>query len=388
MKKYWFIATVLVCFSLFGVSILSPETSEVMSDIIVKGEIQVDFKEFNVKSRICKIVKGSVISLNDNKLHDIGSGNDSPAVHYVYFNDMKELTNSSLSAWVQSSSDNIYIITNKVWYKQKKMMSRFKLPIYSSQYVLKRGILWEIVSFCAAIGAEKERKQREKELILIEKEYGAFISTNAIANQIIHVNSMTAKAFKAEFRKLILFCRSKCLCRLSNYYNYCYSDKRKTHYSVEIKIDDETFYGYVKKGSFFGKKIFDTLKDGKIHYMTLGISYPLGSDENGGGWAEHVAIVFASESNYDKAFTKEDEIGRTQFAARVQRDRIMDILLDFRKVKELSSSQNYDILLKGYTNGHISKYDFEDIIERIQKKMDMFESGINEYINFFKFNEF
>lgn len=381
MKSYWFIATLLACFALFGGSIWSPKLSEVMSDMIVKGEIQVDFNEFNVKSRICKIVKGSVISLNDNKLHDIGSGNDSPAVHYVYFNDMNELTNSSLSAWVQRLSANIYIITNKVWYKQKKMMSGVKLPIHSSQYVIKRGILWEIGSFCVAIESTKARKQKEKELMLIEKEYGAFISTNAIANQIVHVSSMTAKAFKAEFRKLILFCRSKCLCRLSNYYNYCYSDKRKTHYSVEIKIDDETFYGYVEKDSFFGKKVFDTLKDGKTHYMTLGISYPLGSDENGGGWAEHVAIVFALEFNYDGAFTKEDKAGATRFATRVQRDRIIDILLDFTK---LCNQKNYDILSEGQRQGLISRYD----IEKIKEKMNVFESGINEYINFFKFNDF
>lgn len=346
------------------------------------GEMTLDLGKIDVKTRICKIVKGSVLSLDDGKLHDIGSGNDTPASHYVYFNDMKELTNSSLSAWVEAASPNIYIITNKVWYKQMKPLYKTsKFTNHSSQYVIKRGVLWEVGAFVSAYECEQKKQSKEQELLAIEKEYGPFISTNAIANQIVQVNAMTAKAFKAKFRKLILYCRTKCLCKLSNYYNYCYSNARRTHYSVEIQIDDETFYGYVKKDDPFGEEIFNTLKDGKSHYMTLGISYPLGSDENGVGWAEHVQIVFATRFNYDKAFTKDDKSNGIRLAAKIQQNRIVDILLDFSKI---SNQQNRDTLLKGYVQGVISKYEYE----RLMNKMNIFENGINEYINFFKFNEF
>lgn len=64
------------------------------------------------------------------------------------------------------------------------------------------------------------------------------------------------------------------IAEISDYYNCQYIDSRSTHYS--IKLSDPTngngdFTGYVEKESQLGHAIFDIVKDGKAHRITVRI---------------------------------------------------------------------------------------------------------------------
>lgn len=61
--------------------------------------------------------------------------------------------------------------------------------------------------------------------------------------------------------------------KLDDYYNYHYGRAKGTHYSVSLsdRLGEFSFHGYVTKDSALGKKLFEILKDGQEHRVTLTI---------------------------------------------------------------------------------------------------------------------
>lgn len=62
---------------------------------------------------------------------------------------------------------------------------------------------------------------------------------------------------------------------LNDYYNYDFSGAENTHYSISLNdsISNEYIHGYVEKNSDLGEKLFNLLKDGKEHRVTLEIYF-------------------------------------------------------------------------------------------------------------------
>jgi len=60
-------------------------------------------------------------------------------------------------------------------------------------------------------------------------------------------------------------------CRLDNYYNFAYINAAATHHSLLLEWDSPFAMGHawVTKDSEAGKEIFEVLKDGRKHRMTL-----------------------------------------------------------------------------------------------------------------------
>ena len=61
--------------------------------------------------------------------------------------------------------------------------------------------------------------------------------------------------------------------KLTDFYNYHYSEARETHYSLSLqnKYGDrwDFFYGYVSKDSDLGRKLFEVVKDGQGHRLIV-----------------------------------------------------------------------------------------------------------------------
>ena len=314
-----------------------------LADEIVMGE-NTDFclNGFPASNRVCIIVKGGAFEVASNRYVKIGTPIKDRALYYLYFNDIKEITNTIGRCWSDIDKEGLFQISNKVWYSHLKCHKYWrtdserhaKYCSLSENYVVKKGYLWEIGAFSSVV----ERMNDAEELAATKK-------------MILRYSKLSGAGWKAKFEKLKLYARSKCLCKLSNYYNYAFRDKRTTHYSVEIRIDGETFYGYVEKDSYFGECVFKTLSDGKSHMMTLGVSYPLSSDENGGGWGEHVVIVFASEYDLDVS----DEAG-LDILAKLQTRRMKGIRKD---VNELG-----DLIKKSSAARAYSPYEFDKCLKK------------------------
>ncbi len=62
---------------------------------------------------------------------------------------------------------------------------------------------------------------------------------------------------------------------LSDYFNFEFRRMSATHWSIELKdsISYKTIYGYVKKDSDSGRAIYNIVKDGQEHCITLAISF-------------------------------------------------------------------------------------------------------------------
>jgi hypothetical protein len=58
-------------------------------------------------------------------------------------------------------------------------------------------------------------------------------------------------------------------CKLSNYYNCAYRDTAATHHSVAISSSRASGHAWVPKNSEEGKRIFEALKDGQEHRLTV-----------------------------------------------------------------------------------------------------------------------
>jgi hypothetical protein len=92
---------------------------------------------------------------------------------------------------------------------------------------------------------------------------------------------MTLAAFKAQ--RPAVATKVRCRCRLGNLYNFAYRDCQESHYS--LNLDGE--YAWVPRGSDAGKRVYEILKDGEWHTMTLLLRYagphgePVKADERG-----------------------------------------------------------------------------------------------------------
>ena len=84
---------------------------------------------------------------------------------------------------------------------------------------------------------------------------------------------------------------------LTDYYNYQYSEARKTMYSVRLGAD---LYGYVKRDSDLGRRMFDLLKDGKAHAVVVEVVY--GRNSRTPSIADITDLPHRGWSEYDGEF--------------------------------------------------------------------------------------
>ena len=91
-------------------------------------------------------------------------------------------------------------------------------------------------------------------------------------------NPMTWKAYMAQ-RPLspMIF---RVAASLATYYNYEFRNAQPGYFS--IKLDPSVFlYGYVKRGSKSGKRMYEILKDGEMHHLIVKIRYLSDRSDNG-----------------------------------------------------------------------------------------------------------
>jgi hypothetical protein len=64
--------------------------------------------------------------------------------------------------------------------------------------------------------------------------------------------------------------------KISDFYNFEYTDAQKSHHSVGLVAGDtgERVYGYIQKDSPEGQTLFELLKDGRSHRLTIELVYP------------------------------------------------------------------------------------------------------------------
>ena len=98
----------------------------------------------------------------------------------------------------------------------------------------------------------------------------------------VYKNPMTWSVYRASRPKTDT--RMALIAKLSDYYNYSYRDLVDSYWSIdfgdiESRNSAET-YGYVKKDTPDGKKIFDILQDGKPHNMILDSKYKANDGSN------------------------------------------------------------------------------------------------------------
>ena len=60
--------------------------------------------------------------------------------------------------------------------------------------------------------------------------------------------------------------------QISDYYNYEFSGAHNTHYSIRLP-EVYSVYGYARKNSPLGRQLFDILKDGERHNLTLQVRF-------------------------------------------------------------------------------------------------------------------
>lgn len=109
---------------------------------------------------------------------------------------------------------------------------------------------------------------------------------------------MNPTLFKASMSSIRLkpYTFENCSCRLDDYYNYEYRGMEKYYWCVDITIrwgnsGFETFYGYIKKDSREGKKMFSIISDGDEHEnLTLTLMYSKKASNN-----KHVGITSVEE---------------------------------------------------------------------------------------------
>jgi hypothetical protein len=113
------------------------------------------------------------------------------------------------------------------------------------------------------------------------------IDTNGMSPNILKARMVDMKLKPVEF--------SNCTVKIFDYYNYEYRDMEKYYWSVKIKVEtgDENvyFYGYIKKTTPAGKRMYKLLSDGKEHKgIKLKLMYSKQAEDS-----EHIGIVDFTE---------------------------------------------------------------------------------------------
>lgn len=76
----------------------------------------------------------------------------------------------------------------------------------------------------------------------------------------------------------------KVVCKISDYYNHGYRNKIDDYYSIECSSNEpnslDLLYGFISKKSEDGKRIYEILKDGNYHNLTLALQYNYKSEES------------------------------------------------------------------------------------------------------------
>lgn len=86
-------------------------------------------------------------------------------------------------------------------------------------------------------------------------------------------NPMKLNVYMATMPKNVMIFRL--YCRLSDYYNHGYIHSQGQCYAIECTNEDgyPRIYSYILKKSVDGQKLFEILKDGEYHRITLAIKY-------------------------------------------------------------------------------------------------------------------
>lgn len=344
MKKLFCFINVMLVFITFG------NDKFTISHELAKGVVSGENKELNINgfpasNRICRITKGSAFEIVSNRFIRIGNPIREKSLYYLYFNNIEELTNTIGQCLSNINTEGLFQISNKVLYSHytydhsKHPIMRFR---HSQEYTLKRGYIWEVRSFVSVI-------EQIKETLEIEK----------TKRMILEYSKLSGLAYKSKFKKIRAYYRTGCIAKLSNYYNFAFRDCNKTHYSIEIKIDDEIFYGYIEKDTHCGEEIFKILSDGKIHIMNFVISYPLKDNNNG----DHVVIIYASK--YKKDNIPNEEF--LKFISKLQVLRIKSIKVQMEGISKFINNKRYSYKIKEF----LEEYNFwKNEVESYYSELD------------------
>lgn len=90
-------------------------------------------------------------------------------------------------------------------------------------------------------------------------------------------NPMTLKAYMVQrLTKPMLF---RVAASLDTYYNFEFKDAHNNYLSIQLNIGTSSaLYGYVRRESKSGKRMYEILKDGEYHYLIVKIRFLAGDD--------------------------------------------------------------------------------------------------------------
>ncbi len=109
---------------------------------------------------------------------------------------------------------------------------------------------------------ERERKEKVKKLALAHK-----TNRNSSAT-----NNMTYRAYKVQrVTKPMNFTVSAWM---GSYFNFEFRDEYSRFYNIKMETSTDTIDGYVRIKSDTGRRIFEILKDGYAHKITVKIHFP------------------------------------------------------------------------------------------------------------------
>jgi hypothetical protein len=117
-----------------------------------------------------------------------------------------------------------------------------------------------------SIAANGRKSTVVLEYYLVKTKVGLKIDWSANAGY----NPVAFKAWVAGTDKSLML---RTEAKLSDYFNYHYREAKGTHYSISLKDNYgkrfDSFHGNAAKDSDVGRKLFEILKDGHTHRLTV-----------------------------------------------------------------------------------------------------------------------
>lgn len=169
-------------------------------------------------------------------------------------------------------------------------------------------------------------------------------------------NPMTFKAMEAQ--RPTQSQKFRVMVELADYYNYEFRDGQYYLYSLRLTEPDsyQSVYGYIKKDSADGKKIYEILKDGQKHPLILKIRYPQFSRGSGQVIIDQFVQEYFLEINPNTSISN-TEVGEVESpTASVSADEVSGIE---NQIKRIGSSASFKFDVKLISEGKVKDKSFK-----------------------------
>lgn len=169
-------------------------------------------------------------------------------------------------------------------------------------------------------------------------------------------NPMTFKAMEAQ--RPTSSQKFRVMAELADYYNYEFRDGQYYLYSIRLHEPDsyQSVYGYIKKDSKDGAKLYEILKDGQKHPMILKIRYPQYSRGSGQVIIDQFVQEYFLEMNPTSSMPNAEADGTENSVVSVSADEVSGIE---NQIKHIGSSASFKFDVKLISEGTVKDKPFK-----------------------------